>query len=381
MYPPQRGGVRATTIHDLVPLRFPEWVHGPHAADARREVPERGAHLRPRLRELGVHRARRRRAARRARGSRARRAARSRRGLRARRRARRARRPYVLTVATLEPRKNLETLVERARAARPRRPRARGRRRGGLGRAAGARPARRRQARLRRRRRARPPVPRRRRVRLPVAVRGLRHPGDRGDGLRRARRLLVARVDGRGVRRRGRARRSREPGRDRRGDREALDRRDELVSRGLAHAARFSWSRTGRVFLDAYVRGCADDARRPRRLAARPDARRHGALHRGHRRARRRRARSPLPSRRRPRSRPSSATRGGTRSTLPRLAKRERLDVLHCPTFRGPISPPPMPLVVTVHDLAVLRHPETFNQWTRRYSRSCVPRVARAASR
>jgi glycosyltransferase involved in cell wall biosynthesis len=40
-----------------------------------------------------------------------------------------------------------------------------------------------------------------------------------------------------------------------------------------------------------------------------------------------------------------------------------------------------MPLVVTVHDLAVLRHPETFNQWTRRYSRSCVPRVARAASR
>ena len=61
--------------------------------------------------------------------------------------------------------------------------------------------------------------------------------------------------------------------------------------------------------------------------------------------------------------------------------KRERLDVLHCPTFRGPISPPGMPLVVTVHDLAVLRHPETFNRWTRHYSRSCVPRVARAASR
>jgi glycosyltransferase involved in cell wall biosynthesis len=36
MYPPQRGGLRATTIHDLVPLRFPDWVeqatvrmHGP----------------------------------------------------------------------------------------------------------------------------------------------------------------------------------------------------------------------------------------------------------------------------------------------------------------------------------------------------------------
>jgi glycosyltransferase involved in cell wall biosynthesis len=27
MYPPQRGGVRATTIHDLVPLRYPDWVH------------------------------------------------------------------------------------------------------------------------------------------------------------------------------------------------------------------------------------------------------------------------------------------------------------------------------------------------------------------
>jgi glycosyltransferase involved in cell wall biosynthesis len=28
MYPPQRGGVRATTIHDLVPLHHPEWVTG-----------------------------------------------------------------------------------------------------------------------------------------------------------------------------------------------------------------------------------------------------------------------------------------------------------------------------------------------------------------
>ena len=27
MYPPQRGGVRATTIHDLFPLRHPDWVH------------------------------------------------------------------------------------------------------------------------------------------------------------------------------------------------------------------------------------------------------------------------------------------------------------------------------------------------------------------
>jgi len=26
MYPPQRAGLRATTIHDLVPLHFPDWV-------------------------------------------------------------------------------------------------------------------------------------------------------------------------------------------------------------------------------------------------------------------------------------------------------------------------------------------------------------------
>jgi glycosyltransferase involved in cell wall biosynthesis len=65
---------------------------------------------------------------------------------------------------------------------------------------------------------------------------------------------------------------------------------------------------------------------------------------------------------------------------LRRLARRDRLDVLHCPTFRGPLSAPVCPLVVTVHDLAVLRHPETFNLWTRQYSRLCVSRVARAAS-
>ena len=63
---------------------------------------------------------------------------------------------------------------------------------------------------------------------------------------------------------------------------------------------------------------------------------------------------------------------------LPREAR--GLDVLHCPTFRGPVRSR-VPVVVTVHDLAVLRHPETFNQWTRRYSRFAVPRVARAARR
>jgi glycosyltransferase involved in cell wall biosynthesis len=80
--------------------------------------------------------------------------------------------------------------------------------------------------------------------------------------------------------------------------------------------------------------------------------------------------------------------RGGRLSTLMRdgawypflLGRRQAADVLHCPTYRGPLRPR-VPLVVTVHDLAVLRHPETFNRWTREYSPRVVPRVLRAARR
>jgi O-antigen biosynthesis alpha-1,2-mannosyltransferase len=63
---------------------------------------------------------------------------------------------------------------------------------------------------------------------------------------------------------------------------------------------------------------------------------------------------------------------------LPLLAR--NADILHCPTFRAPVGSR-VPLVVTFHDLAVLRHPETFNTWTRTYSRSVLPRVAQAAAR
>jgi glycosyltransferase involved in cell wall biosynthesis len=62
------------------------------------------------------------------------------------------------------------------------------------------------------------------------------------------------------------------------------------------------------------------------------------------------------------------------------LGRRLDADVLHCPTYRGPLRPR-RPLVVTVHDVAVLRHPETFNRWTRIYSPRVVPRVLRAARR
>ena len=118
MYPPQRGGLRSTMVHDLVPLHFPDWVHRTtermHGAKVRHAlascdvvvvnsaytgddvattlgVPRERIHVaypgvesgfRPdgeRL-ELG--------------------------------------RPYALTVATLEPRKNLATLVEAYRLLR-----------------------------------------------------------------------------------------------------------------------------------------------------------------------------------------------------------------------------------------------------------------------
>ena len=112
MYPAQAGGVRATTIHDLVPLRFPDWVtpktramHGAKYADVARTadlvlvnseftgrdvierlgVPaERVKVAHPGVKEVF-----------RPDGERA-----------------DLGRPYVLTVATLEPRKNLATLVE-----------------------------------------------------------------------------------------------------------------------------------------------------------------------------------------------------------------------------------------------------------------------------
>lgn len=63
---------------------------------------------------------------------------------------------------------------------------------------------------------------------------------------------------------------------------------------------------------------------------------------------------------------------------LPFLAR--KADVLHCPTSRAPLHSH-VPLVVTVYDLAVLRHPAAFNAWTRSYSRAVLPRVLRRADR
>ena len=111
MYPPQRGGIRSTTIHDLVPLHHPEWVT-PRTLSMHRSKYRNTARTcdlvfvnsgytgRDVAATLGVPEGRIRVAPPgvgpwfRADGERA-----------------DLGRPYVLTAATLEPRKNLETLV------------------------------------------------------------------------------------------------------------------------------------------------------------------------------------------------------------------------------------------------------------------------------
>ncbi|MEI6689282.1 MAG: glycosyltransferase family 1 protein [Thermoleophilia bacterium] len=68
------------------------------------------------------------------------------------------------------------------------------------------------------------------------------------------------------------------------------------------------------------------------------------------------------------------ATRGARAEAAARGA-----DVLHLPLPRGPLSPGRPPTVVTVHDLAVVRHPETLSRWNRTYTQRTLPRVLAAA--
>ncbi len=55
----------------------------------------------------------------------------------------------------------------------------------------------------------------------------------------------------------------------------------------------------------------------------------------------------------------------------------ERYDVLHCTTFRGPYRAR-SPVVLTVHDLAVLRHPDAFRRWHRMTARAALEGVRSA---
>jgi len=63
---------------------------------------------------------------------------------------------------------------------------------------------------------------------------------------------------------------------------------------------------------------------------------------------------------------------------LPRSVR--GLDLLHCTTFRGPLRAP-VPFAVTLHDLALVRHPELFPRWHRLSGRTGIGPVARAADR
>jgi len=54
------------------------------------------------------------------------------------------------------------------------------------------------------------------------------------------------------------------------------------------------------------------------------------------------------------------------------------LDVLHCTTMRGPLRARP-PVVVTVHDVALLRLPEAFPTWHRHTGRLALRLAARSA--
>ncbi|HUF01389.1 MAG TPA: glycosyltransferase family 1 protein [Gaiellaceae bacterium] len=61
------------------------------------------------------------------------------------------------------------------------------------------------------------------------------------------------------------------------------------------------------------------------------------------------------------------------------LRRRARgAEVLHCPTFRGPRNAR-MPVVLTVHDLAILRAPGVFPAWHRLYGRAGLRGVLRHA--
>jgi glycosyltransferase involved in cell wall biosynthesis len=55
-------------------------------------------------------------------------------------------------------------------------------------------------------------------------------------------------------------------------------------------------------------------------------------------------------------------------------------DLLHCTTFRAPLKAP-RPVIVTVHDLAIVRQPELFTAWTRLYARTLLLPVLRSATR
>ncbi len=175
-------------------------------------------------------------------------------------------------------------------------------------------------------------------LRLPGAVRGLRHPRRRGDGERHARGGLLASLAGRRVRGRGRPRRSRLARGDRRGHRRGdLAPRASSSTRGLEHARRFTWEETGRAFLDGYLKHskrCGSGSTSPPLALTRAGTARYlqELLPRLHQRVELVQLAFGGPGR------VTAAVRDAAWYPLglPRRARRAGIDVLHCPTFRAP---------------------------------------------
>jgi glycosyltransferase involved in cell wall biosynthesis len=66
---------------------------------------------------------------------------------------------------------------------------------------------------------------------------------------------------------------------------------------------------------------------------------------------------------------------------LPRLARRERLDVLHCPCYIGPCLGGGVPCVVTIHDTIALDHPRWCTRSNAAYYRLLMKASARRAAK
>ncbi|MHB1223859.1 MAG: glycosyltransferase family 4 protein, partial [Gemmatimonadaceae bacterium] len=65
----------------------------------------------------------------------------------------------------------------------------------------------------------------------------------------------------------------------------------------------------------------------------------------------------------------------------PRAAAAAGAQLYHCPSPRAPLTRGRLPVVVSVHDLTVVRDPKTMSRWNAVYSRATLGRVLATADR